>query len=387
MEDLQKVLIVDDETRNQRIIMEILEGQAELRVAGTGEEGLTAVSEFRPDLVLLDIMMPGIDGYEVCRRIRANAELALTKVILVSGKAMIDERLKGYEAGADGYMTKPFISEELLAKSKVFLRLARAERELFELNRSLDEKVRERTERLLMAEAKLVTSAKMSALGEMAAGIAHEINTPLATIGMGAEQILDLIAETPPDVVAVSGMTKRISETVDRIGAIIRGLRTFSRDGSHDRFDPCSLGRIIEDTLALCRERILKSGVELRVDSVPEDLMIACRAVEISQVLLNLIANACDAIAELPERWIEVSVKTTEDQVVLAVTDSGRGIPEAARDKIFQPFFTTKEVGKGTGLGLSVSKGIVETHGGKITLDPESPNTRFVIEIPGKVVA
>lgn len=193
MSTKQKVLIVDDEPRNQRIIAETLDELVECRNASSGEEALEALGAFTPDLVLLDIMMPGIDGYEVCRKIRADSKYALIKIILVSGKAMIEERLKGYEVGADDYMTKPFEPEELLAKAKVFLRLIQAERALSELNRSLEEKVQERTRQLLDAEAKLINAAKMSALGEMAGGIAHEINTPLGTIGMIVDQVRELV--------------------------------------------------------------------------------------------------------------------------------------------------------------------------------------------------
>src|SRR6185312_15086367 len=112
------------EPRNQRIVAESLDGEVAFKTVSNGEEALAALEAAAMDLVLLDIMMPGIDGYEVCRRIRANPALALTKVILVSGKAMIEERLKGYDVGADDYMTKPFVPEELLAKTRVFLKLA-----------------------------------------------------------------------------------------------------------------------------------------------------------------------------------------------------------------------------------------------------------------------
>jgi len=382
MSGRQKVMIVDDESRNQRIITEILEDSVEFKLASTGEDAVAAMDSYCPDLVLLDIMMPGIDGYEVCKKIRANPKLSLTKVILVSGKAMVEERLKGYEIGADDYMTKPFVPEELLAKAKVFLRLTRVEKELAELNRSLEEKVQERTRQLLDAEAKLVNSAKMAALGEMAGGIAHEINTPLGTIGMVGDQIAELIVEEPIDKKMIHEMTQVISGTVQRIGGIIRGLRTFSRDGSQDRFEPTSLKRIVEDTLALCQEKLKHGNVKVHYDSIPDDLKINCRSVQISQVLLNLINNACDAILPLPEKWVKVEAKKVGNFVEVSITDSGKGIPEKVRNKIFQPFFTTKDIGKGTGLGLSISKGIVDAHHGSMTIDLQCENTRFILRLP-----
>lgn len=385
MNETQKVLIVDDEPRNQRILEEVLDGVVGCTVASTGEEALALISGTPPDLVLLDIMMPGLDGYEVCRRIKANPALPFTKVILVSGKAMLEERLKGYEAGADDYMTKPFMPEELLAKVKVFLRLAKVEGELASLNQSLETKVEEKTGQLLDAEAKLVTSAKMAALGEMAGGIAHEINTPLGTIAIVIDQIAEYVEEEPIDKPAVIEMTKLISQTVQRIAAIIRGLRTFSRDGSQDRSDFTPLKQIIDETLTLCGEKMKHGSIQLRRGAIPDDLRILCRSVQISQVLLNLISNACDAVMALPERWVSIEAEVRDGAAFISVTDSGGGIPEKARGKIFQPFFTTKEIGKGTGLGLSVSKGILDAHNGSLTLDASCPNTRFVIMLPTAV--
>ncbi|MGE0528434.1 MAG: response regulator, partial [Bdellovibrionales bacterium] len=125
----QKVLIVDDEPRNQRILSEILSSHADCLFASSGEEALHIMKELTPDLLLLDIMMPGMDGYSVCRQLRSDSRFESTKVILLSGKAMVEERLKGYEHGADDYITKPFVPEELLAKAKVYLRLTRLEKE------------------------------------------------------------------------------------------------------------------------------------------------------------------------------------------------------------------------------------------------------------------
>jgi C4-dicarboxylate-specific signal transduction histidine kinase len=283
--------------------------------------------------------------------------------------------------GADDYMTKPFVPEELLAKANVFLRLTLMEREVTELNQSLEIKVQERTKQLLDTEAKLITSAKMAALGEMAGGIAHEINTPLSTVRMVAEQIEELIKDTPPDQGLIAEKTQIISNTVQRISVIISGLRTFSRDGSKDRLDYMPLHRIVDDTLALCGEKIKYNSVEIKVD-FPDDIKVQCRPVQVSQVLLNLIGNACDAISSQEEKWVKVSAEKKNGFVNIYVTDSGKGIPAAVREKLFQPFFTTKEIGKGTGLGLSISKGIIDAHEGSLSIDSTCANTRFVIRLP-----
>jgi C4-dicarboxylate-specific signal transduction histidine kinase len=376
----QKVLIVDDEPRNQRIIAETLEDLFELQSASSGEEALECLKNNPADLVLLDIMMPGLNGYEVCAKIRADPALQYTKVILVSGKAMVDERLKGYEMGANDYMTKPFIAEELLAKAKVFLQLTKIESELSEMNKSLDLKVQEKAQLLIEAEMKLMNSAKMSALGEMAGGVAHEINTPLATILLIADQQLERTPEDLMDFESTQGAFNTVVKAAQHISKIVQGLRFFSRDSSVDPFVNTDLAKVVDDTILLCAERFKTHGLQLEVEK--SSVLVSCRPVQIAQVLLNLLNNSFHAVQTQPEKWIRVSVKDKNETVEISVTDSGSGISPEARSKIFQPFFTTKGVGEGTGLGLSISKGIVESHKGTLTLEEKSPHTCFLLRIP-----
>lgn len=257
--------------------------------------------------------------------------------------------------------------------------------------RRLENKVSERTlelkksiTRLRETQTQLLQSSKFSALGEMAGGIAHEINTPLTVIELNADQIKDLVADEPLDRRLIAERCQTITNTTDRIAKIIKGLRTFSRDGSKDLAINTSLKEIITDTLALCGEKFKSRGIKLTIDEISENLTLECRKIEISQVLLNLLNNSYDAVESLPERWIRIQVLPSNDQVIISVSDSGTTIPRDVQNKIFQPFFTTKEIGKGTGLGLSVSKGILEKHGGTLTFDSKSSNTCFVIVLPKK---
>lgn len=251
-----------------------------------------------------------------------------------------------------------------------------------DLYTDLEKQVLDRTNQLVRAEEKLVNSAKMSALGEMASGIAHEINTPLSTINVVAEQAAELLDDIPLPKNEVAERMKLISETVTRIGQIIDGMRTFSRDGNHDQFTSVPLKKIISDTLILCTEKVRNSGVRIEISAFPEHFRVQCRSVQISQVLLNLISNAKDAITPLKDRWIRIEATEDSSDIKIRVTDSGSGIPDAIVKKIFQPFFTTKDVGQGTGLGLSVSKGIVDSHGGTIAIDNTCKNTCFVVTLP-----
>lgn len=256
---------------------------------------------------------------------------------------------------------------------------------LEQINAKLAQEVEDRIraeELAAKSQAQIVNSSKMAALGEMAGGMAHEINTPLATIASLSGQLREFLGDTPLDLEAIDDMVVTIERTTKRIAKIVSGLRSMSRDDSRDPFILTPVKALVEETLVLCRERFAHRGIQLSIDDVPDDVRIPCRSTQIAQVLLNLLNNAHDAVSGLAEKWVTLSVKDLPDAVELAVTDSGHGIPAALGEKLFQPFFTTKEVGKGTGIGLSISRGLVEAHRGQLTIDPASPNTRFVVHLP-----
>lgn len=170
--------------------------------------------------------------------------------------------------------------------------------------------------------------------------------------------------------------------TIRRIAGIIKGLRAFSRNAGQDPCAFVSVKSLVDETLSLLAERIRNHQIELRISPPPEGLAIECRSVEISQILVNLLNNAFDAVAEESEKWIALSVTETKDHVEISVSDSGPGVPAELRDKIMQPFFTTKSPGKGTGLGLSISKGVADAHEGRLFLSPELKPTKFVLVLP-----
>lgn len=235
---------------------------------------------------------------------------------------------------------------------------------------------------LIQQQQQMTHSSKMTALGEMASGIAHEINNPLSTIGLtaGALQAM-LTADKLSKDFALSSYQK-IQNTVDRIAKIIKGLRKFSRDASIDPSQPTPINEVIKDSLSLCNESLKSSQIQLHYLETKEDLLVFCRSIEISQVLVNLINNARDAVKGLPEKWIKVNIVEQSDFVRVEISNSGPKIPIEIQKKIFQPFFTTKPIGEGTGLGLSISIGIVKSHHGTLELDPNSDNTCFVMTLP-----
>lgn len=236
---------------------------------------------------------------------------------------------------------------------------------------------------LKTAQATLVNSLKMASLGEMASGIAHEINNPLAIIQSNASTLLTYIKENQFN--SENGIKKleKIITTSGRIAKIILGLRSFSRNAEKDPFESISLRSLIENVLSFCSEKFRLHEVTLDISPIPE-LAFECRMTQIEQVLLNLLNNAHDAVENLTEKWVRLNVTVKSERLEISVTDSGNGIPAEVVEKMMQPFFTTKEIGKGTGLGLSISKGIIEDHLGQLKYDPHSQNTRFVIEMPLK---
>lgn len=234
------------------------------------------------------------------------------------------------------------------------------------------------------AQQSAIGNAKMAALGEMAGGVAHEINNPLTVILGKATRMKKWGPHIPQE--DQEKWNKDISvivKMVERIAKIIKGLRTFSRDAELDPFALVPVQSVIEETLELCSAKFRHKEINIKLELPEEKLSLECRPIQISQVLLNLLNNAFDAVLESEERNILISAKSLpNDWVEIRVTDSGKGIPDAIQSKILQPFFTTKDVGKGTGLGLSISNGIIESHKGKIFLDTEQELTSFVIQVP-----
>lgn len=231
-------------------------------------------------------------------------------------------------------------------------------------------------------QAQSIHAAKLASLGELAGGVAHEINNPLAIIKSGTEMANELLDDPVLDIKALKNIHSTTIRTVDRMAKIIVGLRAFARDGSRDKLEPFSVQELIKDTITLCGEKFYQKQIDVRTLKVDPELTVLVRKTEICQVLLNLLNNSFDAILDKPEKWIEISARASNGAVEISVRDSGNGIPEKVRHKIFQPFFTTKEIGKGTGLGLSISDGLVKSHGGEIYVNPNDTNTCFIIRLP-----
>jgi len=261
-----------------------------------------------------------------------------------------------------------------LTWSRVYLAYRRNSKER---SRALDE--------LNLERVKSSHNAKMASLGEMAAGLAHEINNPLTIIQGFSERLLKMSEREELDAPRIERYSEKIYNTTKRINTMIQGLKVFSKNNKEVDLKLSKVSDIIEDTLSFCREKLKSSGIDLQIIcDEKEEVYIMARPVEISQVILNLLNNAFDELQgsdELIHCWIKIETKQDEHFVYISVEDSGLGISDELKEKIFDPFFTTKEGSHGTGLGLSISSTIVKKHGGQFYLD-NSVTTEFIIKLP-----
>jgi PAS domain S-box-containing protein len=229
---------------------------------------------------------------------------------------------------------------------------------------------------------RLTQSARLAALGEMASGIAHEINNPLTIVYARAEMIKESAASKTLDLEKVASWAGKISETSLKISKIVKAVRAISRNSDEDPFEPTSMRSIFDDMVELCAGRFLKDQIRFEVSLQDSDIQLECRKVQLGQVILNLLNNACDAVQQSKERWIKLEAFDLGDNIHISVTDSGPGISLELEQKIFLAYFTTKPVGQGTGLGLSLSQNIVHSHRGSLKLDRSKPHTCFVLQLP-----
>lgn len=229
----------------------------------------------------------------------------------------------------------------------------------------------------------MIESARLSSLGEMAGGIAHEINNPLAIISSKVTSLIRKMERGELDQNRFKVDLQKVDQTVFRISKIINGLRNLSRDSTNDPSEVFFFDEVINESFELCQERFRHEGVGLKViDHTDEMIPIYGKKTQVVQVLINLLNNAFDAVELLEEKWVEVIVHKINDTVMITVKDSGTGIAEAVVKNMMNPFYTTKKVGKGTGLGLSISKSIIDRHKGQLYYQMTEQHTAFVMVLP-----
>lgn len=455
--DADFILIVDDNPANLSILAHSLKraGYA-VRVAVDGESALQQVTEELPTLILLDVMMPGLNGFETCRQLQKNPLTSEIPVIFMTALADNENKVRGLLTGAVDYITKPFNEDEVLLRVKTHLRLRNllhtlhqqnqqlqqeihkrqlAEANLQQLNHELEQRVAQRTAELQRTQIKLVQQEKLSTLGELVAGVAHEINNPISCIAGNIEfigdysmHLLEHIAlyqqhlPEPDDTIAHHAQTidleylkqdlpnlmRSMQMSSDRIYAISNSLRAFVRNDTRRKslFD---LHEGIDSTLLILRHRLRaqenRSEIEVvkTYGALPE---ISCFPGQLNQVFMNILANAIDAFDEqcakkgashhgvkalaydcqIDDTSLQIQVTTEPDDQSVSVTiqDNAGGMSDEVRSHIFEQGYTTKTVHKGTGLGLSiVHQIIVGTHGGQLHCQTQlGKGTTFTIRLP-----
>jgi len=418
-----RILTIDDSPTHLAFISDELRNQGyEVETAATGLGGLSRLADERFDCVLVDMVMPEMDGIEVCRRIAAMHQ-SLNKgvaVIILTASANKGDLNRGLQAGADDFVAKSSdlailrariqalmrrrffeeenrrIVEELKTKELETLS-ARAGRQIAEARAAMAEELvqanhdlQEANRKLKETQAQLIQNEKMASLGQLVAGIAHEINNPLAFVVNNlfiVENGLDSLGPemephfSEPSLMKLRKIRARLREMregLDRVKELVLDLRTFSRL-DENVFQFVDVVETIDAVLLLLKHK-MNGRIHVEKHYVAARTL-CCYAGRLHQVLMNLIANAVDAIAG--EGNIVITTSQTPESFLISVRDTGAGIAEAIRSKIFDPFFTTKPVGRGTGLGLAISYGIVEEHGGSIEVQSEEGvGTEFIVKIP-----
>lgn len=254
--------------------------------------------------------------------------------------------------------------------------------ELLKYASNLESLVSARTRERDDERMRSINSAKLASLGEISAGIAHEVNNPLTIIQGKVEAIYSQMSRGNHSPETVRPHLERITAMVERITRIVRGLKYFARDASNDPDLEFSVQNMVQEVQSLCMMKIKEHGIQLDVTLPEEEILGFGREVQLSQVIVNILQNAIDSIKGLPQARIELKIESKNDRCYFSISDNGPGIPDSIKEKIFQPFFTTKPVGKGTGLGLSIAHGIIQQHQGELSLSQENNLTTFHFSIP-----
>ncbi|MEH2064639.1 MAG: hybrid sensor histidine kinase/response regulator [Nostoc sp.] len=410
------ILIVDDNPTNLSVLCEALNSEGfRFRVAVDGESAIAQAERNQPELILLDVQMPGIDGFETCRRLKANPVTQNIPIIFTTALADTESKTKGFSLGAVDYIPKPFAQEEVIARVRVHLQLK-------QLTEFLEQQVSDRTKALQQAQVQLVQQEKLSTLGELVAGIGHEMNNPINFISSNIPPLQGHIAavtellllyekEYPNPTAQITTAIAKLDMNFvledlpkilnslelgsERIQNLSDSLRNFSRSDTDAKIS-ADLHQGLDSTLMILQHRLKANGDRPTIEVIKSYGVlpqINCYLGQMNQVFMNILANAIDALDDaimqgkisnlIPQIQIATEIDS-EQLVVIRIADNGVGIPERLKKRLFEPLFTTKNVGKGTGLGLSIAYQIVvEKHKGLLDVNSQpGVGTEFIIKIP-----
>ena len=388
------ILIVDKDADSRQLLKSFLSAaHPDYRISesGGGEETLKLISKKIPDLIILDVMMPGNEGFDLCLLLKADERYRNIPVLIITALDKLEDKIRGFKVGASDYILKPINELETKARVEAHLRIKRFQDRQIELNLELRK-----------TQSALLQTSKLSAVGTLSAGVAHEFNNILQIIGGFAE--LCARCDNAQDL---ENLLNAIQECTRRGGKIVKGLLDFSKDDEQQKKESVSLRDLLEQNLILTKKSFKDHDIE--VETVFQELPpFECFPGLLSQVFVNIIQNSIEAMAGSALRKLVISInmcacKTTHcgaDRLkkrerglgctVITFRDSGHGVPENIKEKIFEPFFTTKgivgggnDTTPGTGLGLSISYGIIKRHNGFIECESlVGQGTAFILTLP-----
>jgi signal transduction histidine kinase len=372
---VERILVADDEPANVTLLEHLLARAGYRDVVSTTQSNrvIPLITEAKPDLVLLDLRMPRPDGYDILGQLPTVVPSEDYLPVLVLTADVTQAALhRALDLGAHDFLTKPFDPREVVLRMRNLLRTRALHLELREQNEILEERVRERTERLIQAE-------KLSAMGQLLAGVAHELNNPLAVVAGQAALLQHMPGKDP------AARADKIVRAAERCVRIVRNFLKLARQWPPER-SATELNTIVREAVELLSYELRTDDIEVQLELAEGLPTIWADPHQLHQVLVNLIANAHHALRQSPRPRtlaIRTAHEAERDRLILVVADSGPGVPPEIRSRIFDPFFTTKPVGQGTGLGLSLSAGVIVEHGGTLHLE-STPGTgaTFRIEIP-----
>ncbi|MES2594042.1 MAG: ATP-binding protein [Verrucomicrobiota bacterium] len=382
--DSKKVtlLIAEDEPDMMNYLRSQLSPEFEIIEANDGNEAVTKASQFLPDIILSDLMMPYKDGMQVCRELRGRTSTRNIPVVLLTARPDERTKIEALTAGATDFIGKPFSLTEVRVRLLNLAESHRYQRELNEQKKRLEATL----EQLKEAESMLVQHEKLSALGRMSAGLIHEINNPLNFATQGLYYLRLNLDKVPEDSRADFTETLTdIENGVKRVGTIITDLRDFTRP-DEAAFTDFGVQTLVQTVIRFFSHH-QRDGIQFVVEA-PSELSLHGNHGRLTQVLVNLLQNSVDAMeektysnGETPKLYIRAQGRG--DRVILSVKDNGAGMSRDTQEKVFDPFFTTKEVGKGMGLGLSICHRIIADHHGIVTiLSKEGVGTEFILDLP-----
>jgi two-component system, NtrC family, sensor kinase len=416
--DPKRILAVDDSKTYLAELSNVLRDEGyEVIAAHSGQQALEWLAAQSVDCILLDLMMPDMDGIETCRRIKDSPIFRDIPLIMLTAHEDRATMIEGLSTGADDFIAKSSEFEVLRARVRAQLRRkqfedehrhireqllrseleateARASRQLAEARAKMVEALEQKNQllsdayaELKQAQSRLVQTAKLASLGELVAGVAHEINNPLAFVISHLSTAIASVEKLAPPSTDVErarhwhraqDRMKEMAGGLERIRELVLKLRTFSRLDEGER-KVVSVSECVDSVLTILGHR-LRERIEVET-RLGEPELLDCYPSLLNQALMNLLSNAIDAIDGAGR--IVVEGGASGEHYLLRVCDSGSGIPEALRDRVFDPFFTTKDVGKGTGLGLSITYSIIKKHGGTLELrNGETGGTVAEIVLP-----